>query len=127
MGPFKYVVKLEKGDYITCKKYEVVESSVFVDGWEGENEVTYLDHHLVFSHPYADKIEVFENKEELNKELKKISMIFPTAKFQDIITQGISISKTRIAMLHINGSMTDLVSLYRRIKFSKLSCVPSLI
>ena len=92
-----------------------MESSVFVDGWEGETEVVCLEHHLVFSHPYADEIEVFENEQKRNKELKKISMIFPTAKFQDIITQGISISKTRIAMLHINGSMTDLVSLYRRI------------
>ena len=90
-----------------------MESSVFVYG--GVNEVTGFEHHLVFSHPYADKIEVFENEQKRNKELKEISMIFPTAKFQDIITQGISISKTRIAMLHINGSMTDLVSLYRRI------------
>ena len=49
-----------------------MESSVFVDGWEGETEVTCLEHHLVFSHPYADEIEVFENEQKRNKELKKI-------------------------------------------------------
>ena len=95
-----------------------MESSAFVDGWKGakRRRTRCLEHHLVFSHPFADKIQVFENEQNRNNELKEISMIFPTAKFQDVISRG-SISKTRIVLLHINGSMTDLVSLYRRIQF----------
>jgi hypothetical protein len=36
------------------------------------------------------------------------SLIYPIAVFSNMITRGIGISNTRIAMLHLNGAITDL-------------------
>lgn len=39
-------------------------------------------------------------------------MINPICVFEDMITSGISVSKSRIALLHCNGSISDLVSFF---------------
>ena len=109
-GGIRYLVKLVKGERVRCKKYEKITTEMYVDGWEGETEVECVEHHFTFEHPYADEPNVISDSLARKAKMKNISMVFPTAKFPDMITPGISISNTRIAMLHINGAMTDLVS-----------------
>ena len=60
------------------------------------------------SHPLADDVERLPTTEYWDSLLPKVSMIYPIAVFSNMITPGISISNTRIAMLHINGAITDL-------------------
>ena len=38
------------------------------------------------------------------------TVIYPICMFEDIFTYGISVSKSRIALLHCNGAISDLVS-----------------
>lgn len=67
--------------------------------------------HFKIEHPYAINTSVILSPESLNTTVKDLSMLYPMAVFRNMITPGISVSNTRIAMLHINGAITDLVNI----------------
>jgi len=70
---------------------------------------------FVVEHADADNMNVFQKKwginnfDHLKHHLEDVAIVYPTTVFRNMITPGISISNTRIAMLHINGAITDLV------------------
>ena len=72
------------------------------------------DEHHANNSIYAIPLDVLVGKRKFSitdsDEEDGYTIINPICVFEDMITSGISVSKSRIALLHCNGAISDLVS-----------------
>ena len=75
-----------------------------------ESSMGKMSAYFLAEHPFAEDVDKLTSAEYWDGRVPSVSLVYPIAVFSNMITAGISISNTRIAMLHLNGAITDLVS-----------------
>ena len=75
-----------------------------------ESSVAKISVYFLAEHLFAEDADKFASAEYWDGKVPGASLVYPIAVFSNMITAGIGISNTRIAMLHLNGAITDLVS-----------------
>ena len=104
----------------SCRVTVKAENKILAISLNDIQEVDYANN-SIYAIPFdvliKDKPKISVSKSEYDsyrlsmEELTESKMIDPICVFEDMITSGISVSKSRIALLHCNGSISDLVSL----------------
>jgi len=78
-------------------------------------------HCFIIEHPDGNNMEIFHNyiwfddfgvNELIKERSNNLGILFPVTVLRNMVTTGVGLANSRIALLHSNGTITDLVQLH---------------